>query len=1276
MSRLPCFVRLPFLFASLFFLIINFSIASAADKSWQTGEGSDPANDGRPVAWLDYGVPETDDIQVRIACKAQDAGAPELDAVFGAPLGDLKNGAETVLIFTGDGFEHEVPGKVHGVGAEVGIAGVKLEAGIDDALWDALTQKDSLEYRISGQGAASLPLKDGHRRIGNFVEACRSFVKEEPVRTAEAKSPDQDRPAPESGISEREAYDAAKELGTIEAWEAFLENFPDGFRADLARAYVNRLGSEGATNTGKATEKSAETTVAETPPPPAPADISLAMTTEEACRGGRNCSVTVTATNTGGEPFSGDLTIATSLAPGGAELQGTGIPPFSCEGAGGGAICSTGLANIAPGQSATIPMTFTLPRNAGGQVTTCASIAWGGVPAALQPADVQRKLNELGFDAGPVDGKPGRQTVAAIREFQKSSGIQETGEIDLPLLLALFAPGGPGDANPLNDQACAGAAVTSAPPLPAAFQGPTCPLGQVIRESGECGCPSSVPIWTGTSCIPRLARNCNRGRIYDKSQKLCVCPGSRPHWYNNRCHARFDDCPGDSVRVGDKCLKENDPGFAARPRPSGPNLNVGCGRNSIRIGNVCVNIANAPVFGGRPGRGGGGRVPRGNAKTDTCPGDSARNAQGVCVKQNDAGPGGNPNNFFTTIPYQVVPGAGQNQAQQGKCPAGQTLIGTDGGNSMRCVPSVAGKQCPYPGQVLVKGKVDACICTGGAKLVGNKCINPAFQPKGGGQTATQSAPCPSGTHRMARDGLCLPGNCPAGTSLSADRRICIAGQGGGQTATQPKPTLTEAEAGAQILSHCNSLKLPASQCKAMSVFGAKEVMGKANPASSLATLKQQMTQQANQAKPQNTVLKTCKANEKAANCICPAGMVKDAVSPGTLPCRPVCPAGQSRLMGVCCPNGWSRQGNSCAPPAGQAAVPIKTQTLTTKDGVCPPGTVRYSKGGKCVAGKCPTNAVRIGDGTCFYGLKPQPKVQQAVPPPVVKQVRPQQQPKPQPTHVVNCAGGQRTGNGCQCPAGQAAKLVSARKTPDGSTTKNYTCVAVGIQCGPGTHAAGGSCVSDKPPPGTVSKEIFCAPGTGLVPQNGKCGCPPGLTWNGKVCAAQQQQKPQQTFQQQKKAAPPQQLKCVANQIRLPNGGCGCPNGLSWSNGKCRQPKGVNQFLQQQQQPSQNQQQQQIQKLNNILKQLSDRRLKRDIELVETRADGLKLYSFRYLWDDTQYVGVMAQDLLVDPARADAVSLHESGYYMVDYGKLGLKMTVLKAVTAAGRQSSLRPDGRR
>jgi hypothetical protein len=73
---------------------------------------------------------------------------------------------------------------------------------------------------------------------------------------------------------------------------------------------------------------------------------------------------------------------------------------------------------------------------------------------------------------------------------------------------------------------------------------------------------------------------------------------------------------------------------------------------------------------------------------------------------------------------------------------------------------------------------------------------------------------------------------------------------------------------------------------------------------------------------------------------------------------------------------------------------------------------------------------------------------------------------------------------------------------------------------------------------------------------------------------------------------------------------------------------------------------------------SDRRVKRDIVHLATLSDGIKLYSFRYLWSETVHVGVMAQDLLEDAEWARAVVIGEDGFYMVDYDRLDLMMVTL------------------
>lgn len=69
---------------------------------------------------------------------------------------------------------------------------------------------------------------------------------------------------------------------------------------------------------------------------------------------------------------------------------------------------------------------------------------------------------------------------------------------------------------------------------------------------------------------------------------------------------------------------------------------------------------------------------------------------------------------------------------------------------------------------------------------------------------------------------------------------------------------------------------------------------------------------------------------------------------------------------------------------------------------------------------------------------------------------------------------------------------------------------------------------------------------------------------------------------------------------------------------------------------------------------SDSRLKRDIILVGRRDDGLGLYQYRYLWSDTVYVGVMAQEVaLLHPDAVVRSAMDD--YLRVDYGRLGTKL---------------------
>jgi peptidoglycan hydrolase-like protein with peptidoglycan-binding domain len=68
-----------------------------------------------------------------------------------------------------------------------------------------------------------------------------------------------------------------------------------------------------------------------------------------------------------------------------------------------------------------------------------------------QLREAQKELKDAGFYKGSIDGQMGTQTQQAIREYQKSRGLPETGQLDEPtreLLLAQRMPQSPGRMEP------------------------------------------------------------------------------------------------------------------------------------------------------------------------------------------------------------------------------------------------------------------------------------------------------------------------------------------------------------------------------------------------------------------------------------------------------------------------------------------------------------------------------------------------------------------------------------------------------------------------------------------------------------------------------------------------------------------------------------------------------------------------------------------------------------------------------------------------------------
>ena len=106
-----------------------------------------------------------------------------------------------------------------------------------------------------------------------------------------------DAAAGADNVSAKQAFDDAKELGTVDAWNAFLASYKDGFYANLARAYLKKLGAADAAPSE--TEPTAKSDAA--PAEPEPAAKSDAATAEAKKAGGDAAAPSAPAVARGGK---------------------------------------------------------------------------------------------------------------------------------------------------------------------------------------------------------------------------------------------------------------------------------------------------------------------------------------------------------------------------------------------------------------------------------------------------------------------------------------------------------------------------------------------------------------------------------------------------------------------------------------------------------------------------------------------------------------------------------------------------------------------------------------------------------------------------------------------------------------------------------------------------------------------------------------------------------------------------------------------------------------
>lgn len=293
-------------------------------------------------------------------------------------------------------------------------------------------------------------------------------------------------------------------------------------------------------------------------------DLALAKAADnETCAVGKICPYTVTVTNAGQAPYNGLLTVTDSFSPANASLVSSGPAPWKCRSAGATHTCTLPRLELKPGATKTLTLRFRSSARARGTLSNCAQIQW---PIPVTPQNrtraVQQELKRRGHRIGAVDGKIGRQTRAAIRDYERKTGLAVTGQINAPLLGTLFKGRVAGDANPQNDKACATVDLKAGPGSTTPGAAERCSGGQILNQRGQCVCPANRPVWTGRSCIARPTKKppspCSGGRVRN-NRGQCVCPSKRPVWTGRSCITRPikklpSACPRGQIRIGPVCV--------------------------------------------------------------------------------------------------------------------------------------------------------------------------------------------------------------------------------------------------------------------------------------------------------------------------------------------------------------------------------------------------------------------------------------------------------------------------------------------------------------------------------------------------------------------------------------------------------------------------------------------------------------------------------------------------------------------------------------------------
>ncbi len=357
----------------------------------------------------------------------------------------------------------------------------------------------------------------------------------------------------------------------------------------------------------KAPDTTGNTNAAPTLPVPA-TSLAIVKTQTSDCMANRKaqtyeCGFRLLVTNTGSSPYQGPLLVSDTVGQPGAKsaslLSGAG---WSCAGpVGNGLSCTNPMVNLAAGASTHLDLGMRVKaRRKGGQVQNCAAV---GIPnnRMQRVAAIQHVMNARGLNAGPVDGKPGRKTYAALAKLQTSLGLPVSRDFGDRLFATLGMP--------LQTAGTESCVVAQLPPMPApplqcnltttvkSGESCLCRFDKMERRNAtSCQCGGGFRLIKGKGCVPEAVPtpepvpsssplSCEKASTR-KSGDQCVCLDQKNAKKVSPTQCR---CSNGLPMIGGTCLAIEITPLAPRTGTPAPSDDIDApAKCKIRLNGLCI----------------------------------------------------------------------------------------------------------------------------------------------------------------------------------------------------------------------------------------------------------------------------------------------------------------------------------------------------------------------------------------------------------------------------------------------------------------------------------------------------------------------------------------------------------------------------------------------------------------------------------------------------------------------------------------------------------------